>query len=231
MSKNKIRDPRTFPDASPNQFDPRTTRFPAGEDVSYGTRLQRMAQQKIGVPGLGDVDPLTGRVEGDMRQYESAILQEQNFQDNHLEIMRHQLTQMERLIHAVKALNPIMPCLVDGGSGSVFVTNANLRGAGYLITNLESREFRFTVDGKRVPALKLVIQNNSIDTIFANFGNASNLGDFQVLPEATAYLEVVTESVWLITETTDGIQVNSNIEGVFLAAWSNPEWSAVHGQV
>jgi hypothetical protein len=229
MSKNKIADPRKFPDAS--QMDPRTEQFAANTGRSYGTRLQSMVQQKIAVPGLGDVDPLTGRVEGDMREYENEILKAQTFQDNHLEIMRHQLTQMERLINAVKRLNPIMPCLVDGGLGAVFAGNTSQRGMGYLITNLESREFRFTVDGKRVPALKLIVQNNSTDTIFANFGNAANVGDFQVLSEATAYLEVVTESVWLITETTDGVVVNGNVEGVYLAAWSNPEWSAVHGQV
>lgn len=172
------------------------------------------------VPGLksikGPVDPLEGPGGPDT---EAGLVQD----DSILEAL------FKRILIATRAAHPMMSCAIEGQQS----LPAN---SGDFI--------KFAIGKKTVPALALVIQNNSGAVISVGLDDPPSPVNFQLPSTAGQNLLVVQyaalqfASIWVTQQTyVVGVhnkqqnQATTNANSVFINAWSNPEWDKVWGEI
>ena len=112
---------------------------------------------------VGDVDPFTGQAQGGGKfpdNDEQGIL---------VKGITEQLSGIAELLGqnlaAVRALNPNVVMTIDGP--------ASLQAT-------QMQQYFFEIDGRRCPALRLLIQNNSASLVNIGLSNSASTGDLQI---------------------------------------------------
>ena len=169
------------------------------------------------VPGLssikGPIDPLEGPGGPDT---EAGLVQDDSIL----------LALFKRILIATRAAHPMMSCAIEGPQN--FPANS-----GDFI--------KFAIGKKTVPALALLIQNNSGAAISIGIDDPPSPVNLQLANGATLVVQygaVQFISLWVTANTfvigvhnrkTDPATTNAN--SVYINAWSNPEWDKVWGAI
>lgn len=158
---------------------------------------------------MGPVNPLEGPTDpNDI----SGIVQSQN----------RLLSVLEKILLATRAAHPNTTIQIKSDT-NVIPANA---GATY----------EFVINGKKVPALALLIQNTSGQVVTVIIDkNAANTG-IQIAGGASLFLTGVSVhrlGIWVTTQTqVNGLDGFATVAGndIYLTAWGNPEYGDVWGQ-
>lgn len=132
------------------------------------------------------------------------------------------LSVLEKILVATRAIHPNTTIQIKSD------TNVIAANTGAL--------YEFVINGKKVPALALHIQNTSGTLITVVFDkNPVNTG-IQIAAGATLFMTGVSIhrlGIWVTAQTQiNGLDGFSTVAGndVFLTAWGNPEYGDVWGQ-
>lgn len=157
----------------------------------------------------GQIDPLT-------QQPQVSASSVSNTDD-----LLHLIAQtLQALQITARAQIPSMPARLsyDGlAAGNALVANTPVKIWGQ-------------VEGKNVPFLQLIVQNNSGAVLFIDFDKIATAGSIQVPANGGLY-EAVTMADTISIMTTGTPTVNGNSStGVVIRGWTNPEWRNMWGQ-
>jgi hypothetical protein len=125
---------------------------------------------------------------------------------------------LQQILVAIKMTQPSMQCFIWGGDEDILAS--------------QPTELKFMLGTHPVPALKLVVQNNSASTIYLGLAQPASLAGIQLLPSGLFDSIVNIKYLSLFCQSTVGL---SGVNGVFEAnsvvvqAWSNPEWIKTRG--
>lgn len=141
--------------------------------------------------------------------------------------MQVQINVMQLLRSALVELKKAHPQLRANIVGQA------IGGKQNAFSDTQAGRFSFTVNGKKVPALRLLIQNNTASTIYLDMDKDATAGSIAIGAGGFFNEEVTCEYVSFLNSAA-GVtqQVNQQQSGsVVLQAWSNPEWANAWGQI
>jgi hypothetical protein len=144
---------------------------------------------------------------------------------------------LEKNLLATRSVHPNMTCDVYMMKGDNPTVNSD--GAG------ESCQFKFQVSGRPVPALALMMQNNSAQPINYNLDDPATPGSFVLGVGAViqiAFAAIHQLYLWVPTAGTSFSGLSNAGKGghhgggtaaaaIAITAWSNPEWITVWGTI
>jgi hypothetical protein len=131
-----------------------------------------------------------------------------------------QNTILSQMLAAIKGMRPILPCFIRGGDNS-------------LLAN-QPTTLKFVIGEHPVPALKLLIQNNTLVNVFFGLSEGASANGFILAPGQWFDSEVFTYALSLLTVTAQplsGVNGQSFAAAVRVQAWTNPEWTRSWGQI
>jgi hypothetical protein len=171
---------------------------------------------------VGDVDPFTGKAQGPagFLQYdEQGIL---------IKGLTEQVAGLAALLEqqlvAMRNIHPTMVVTLDGPTALV----ANVQASYY-----------FEIDGRRVTALSLLIQNNTGQIIYVGLSNPATTGDYQIPSGGSLTINDVSldfiSFLCALAVNVNGqfnrIGSQRGVNALVVTAWSNPEYRRAFGQV
>ncbi len=127
-------------------------------------------------------------------------------------------TTLQQILVAIKMTQPSMQCFIWGGDKS-------------LLANQPS-ELKFMLGTHPVPALKLIVQNNTLLNVFLGLAQPASLAGI-LIPVGGLFDSVV--NIKYLSLFSASAAAISGVNGVYAAnavvvqAWSNPEWIKTRG--
>lgn len=159
----------------------------------------------------GTVDPLTKQPEAGANSLGDR--------EYIMQMMLMMSQTLQGIATLIKAQQPILPGYLRFDS---------LNG-GALVANIPTRVW-CQVEGKNVPFLKVLVQNNSSKILFLDFDKIATLGSIQVPANGGLYEAIVcADTISLMSSVTPNVN-NNDPAGITVRGWSNPEWRNMWGQ-
>lgn len=106
--------------------------------------------------------------------------------------------------------------------------NVNTDGGTTLVASVPTRIW-FEIEKRRVPSLQLIIFNNTGNTIYFDVDEPASLGSIP-LTTGTGYETVTTVDTLSVFAPSGGTINTQAGTGIYVRAWSNPEWRNMWGQ-
>ena len=152
-------------------------------------------------------DPLTGEEIGGVRMDATALL-----------IQQTQI--LDAILGAVRMQNAQLPCRLEFDGNTTD------------LSNVYPKLIRFKIHQKTVPALRLMIQNNTPSNLYIDMVHNAQPGSLVLVPGGLFNEIVITDTVSLLSAGVGPFVINGAASGgVFVSAWSNPEWTKMWGQI
>jgi hypothetical protein len=197
-----------------------TDPFGAGHNTS-----EAQAGEPTGTPAFLNTDPMTPSVSGYPSSHAMPIGVFEGNQDVELvrgisEHMVRQSTILQQILSAIRMTQPTMQAFIWGNDKQL---NANI-----------PTDFKFVVGSHPVPALKLVVQNNTASTVFMGLGSGASPAGLQLA--AGAIFDSIVNINYLSLLCAATVQLSGpngvfNTAAVLVQAWTNPEWVRSWGQL
>lgn len=160
---------------------------------------------------MGPVDPMTNRVESSAVDITPDGKESQPLEQRLVTV----LDRLEQAVNELKASHPVVRLRVQAVEGA----NAAIPVA----SNLISRSWGFFLSGKRVTAEKMMLQNNSSQTIYINWNEPATPGKCTVNPGERVNMEAEVDSINIRTATSN-LEVNGDTAAnIFIAAWGSSD--------